>query len=622
MQSFINEHLLRQENRQNVANWFDIYYKSQIKKKPWWELSSLFTTPPLARDWSAGYTPTLDQYSDELTLAKPHYAHLVDRETEIAQVEEILSKSQEANVVIVGEEGVGKHTIVEALAKRIFEGRINPLLAYKRIIKIDVEKILSQSEDSTQKEQIFKTLLLEAEHARNIIIFIDNFHKYISLDNGRGIDLTVAIAEFAGTKTLQFLTVTTPHEYQRNVFPNEKINRFFEKVEVSEIDSEKALAVLLSASFAYETRYNLIIPYESLYEIVEKSAFYITEIPFPEKAIELLDRSCIYAMEKMKNVKIKILTPDMVDSVLTEKTHIPVKLTEAMKAKLLNIEKYLEERIIQQTEGIEKLASSLRKSLVVSGTRTKPLASLLVLGPTGVGKTETAKALSQVFFDSEKNLVRFDMSLYQSPENISDLIGSQDRGDPGLLPSAIHQKPYGVLLLDEIEKANKDLINIFLTVLDEGYFTDGFGRRVDCKNLIIIATSNAGSDYIWSNLNANFILDENFDKQLINHLIEEKIFNPEFLNRFDGVIVYRPLDPHAIGLVAKKMLEKIGNDIYKLYQIKFTLSDSFLQELIDRGYDPKFGARNMERVIREKIEDKIARMVLAGQIARGQTIAF
>lgn len=592
---FLSTHLLKEENRPAVENWFEIYYQKHYQKQRWWK--------PLARDWAVGYTPTLDSYSTD--LANPSYLSqrksIVNREKEIIQIERILSKSEEANVVIVGEEGVGKHTIVDALAKKIYEGETTNILAYKRIIKLNLEKILAETTDQKQRENLLEQLFSEAAEARNIILLIDDFDKYIFLGEGR-IDLTTSIEKFAKTENLQFIGITTAFFYQKFIQSNDSIHRIFTKVDVFEIVSSEAEEILLQTFDILENRHQVVIPYETIKTAIEKSEFYITEIPFPEKAIELLDLACSYA----NNIKkIVLVLPEYIDAVLTEKTHIPTTLTFPMKEKLLNLEKLLREQIVQQEEAVNELASALRRSFLLIGKRKKPLAAFLFLGPTGVGKTETAKAIANVFFSNipnssnlpnlSKYLLRFDMSQYQSQNDIPKLIGDMTSGNPGLLTSAIRQQPYGVLLLDEIEKADKNLINIFLTVLDEGYFTDSYGKRVDCKNLVIIATSNAGREY-------------------------QKIFAPELLNRFDGIVVFKPLTNQSVFLLAKKMLIKIAEDIYKLHQVKIQVSDELINQLINTGYHPQFGARDMERIIRREIEDKVARMVLEGKAKEGDII--
>lgn len=608
---FINDHLYHPENYAAVYQWSNLYLAQFNLHRRWWKLANLTKYPPLARDWAVGYTPILDQYTDD--LCSPAYQVEIkaayDREKEISQIERILSKSDEANVVIVGEEDVGKHTIIDSLAKKIYEGQVNNILAYKRVLKLNLEKILNQSTDQKQRENIFENLLAEAAGAKNIILLIENFDKYVASGVDR-VDLSIPIEKYAKTNRLHIIAITQPFFYQKFIFANERISHLFTKVDVYEISKNDAETILLEKAFYFEKKYRLIIPYETIKNVIDKSDYFITHIPFPEKALSLLDSACVLAQEK----KLPAVSPDLVDKVLSEITHIPTTLTTVMKKKLINLESELSQTIIQQEEAAKKVASALRRSFLLIGKRKNPMASFLFLGPTGVGKTETAKTIARIFFGSEKYLLRFDMSLYQRKEDIPNLIGSLENNNPGLLTSAIRQKPYGVLLLDEIEKASKDLINIFLTITDEGYFTDGFGKRVDCKNLVIIATSNAGSEIIFTQ---DPVIN---NQQLIDYLITNHIFSPEFLNRFDGVILFQPLSKEAVIKIAKKYLIQIASDIDKLYQVKLQVSDQFLQEIVNQGYSQKFGARNLYRVIREEIEDRVAKIIFERKIKSGETL--
>lgn len=651
---FIGSHLLNQENYRAVAAWFEDYYLKFIHKNRWWKRSNLFSIPALARDWAVGFTPTLDQYGQDLT-SSPYQSKtlaIVDREKEIDQIERSLAKSQDASVVVVGEEGVGKHTVVVALAKKMYEGRAKSLLMYKRIVWLNMEKILNQETDLKKRENFFEDLLLEASEAKNVIVFIDDIDQYISGDKSK-VDLTTSFEKLGKTNQLQFLGVTTPFFYEKFFLINERLARLFSKIEVKEVAPEEAEKILLQLAYSFELRYKAVLPYETIKSAIQKSDFYITAIPFPEKAIDLLDSACVYVSTEThpqggqsinSHPAGVIVTPEIIDKVLSEKTHVPTTLTENIKQKLVHLDILLKASIVHQPEAIAKLSSALRRSFILMGKRKKPLASFLFLGPTGVGKTETAKAIAKIFFGGETYLDRFDMSNYQSTLDIPHLIGSLETGNPGLLSKAIRENPYGVLLLDEIEKANQDLVNIFLSVFDEGYFTDGFGKRVDCKNLVIIATSNAGSDFIYNESNAmgvevegllttrsRVLLDpkralaggkprQDPSQILTNYLIEQKIFTPEFLNRFDAVIAYNPLDLDSAKQIAKKMIQKISEDVYNLHKVKLNVSDTFLSGLVSKGYDEKFGARNLERLLRDEIEDKIAKMILEGKVKEGEII--
>lgn len=615
---FIETHLLNIENQEKVENWFEEYSKQHLVKITWWKLQNLLSYPPLARDWAVGYTPILDQYA--INLATSSYLHhiknIVGREKEIIQIEQILTKSVENNVIIIGEEGVGKHTIIDALAKKIYLGKTHSSLMYRRILKLNMEKILNEFTDVKQRESFFEDLLKEAEQAKNIILFIDNIDKYIA--NGEGkINLTLSLEKYAKSNSIQIIGTTTPFSFQNFVFSNDKINRMFNKVDVYEISKDEAQNILLNAVYSFEALYNVFIPYETISEIIEKSEFYLTSIPFPEKAVDLLDTACVYAKEN----QLPIITPEIINTVLTEKTHIPTTITKQIKEKLLNLETLLFSRIIQQDEAVKKLSSALRRSFLLIGKRKKPLASFLFLGPTGVGKTETAKAISKVFFTNSTDLtdstgsnflLRFDMSEFQSKYDIPKLIGDIDQ--PGLLTSAIRKQSYGLLLLDEIEKADKNLINIFLTIIDEGYFIDGAGKKVDCKNLIIVATSNAGSDFLYSQISPISPIS------LIDYLVVKKIFSPEFLNRFDGVIAFKSLNQESIKILARRTVEKIAVEIFKLYKVKVFVSEKTIDSISKKGFDPRYGARNMERTIRDEIEDKVAILILEDKAKSGDKI--
>ena len=641
---FMKTHLLKDENREKVIEWFKSYYSRFYQENNWWKIYNLITIPPLARDWAVGYTPSLDNFCDELTSSsyQKKIKNIIDREKEINQIERLLSKAEEANVLIVGEEGIGKHTIVDALSKKIYEGLTTSLLAYKRILKINMEKVLSEKTDKIHQEKLLEDLLFEAAQAKNIIVFIDHFEKYYQFFS--------VIEKFAKTPDIQFIGITTPFFYQKIIFPREKIIQFFSKVNVYEVSKEEAVNILLNLAFDFEIRYNLIIPYETIKTIIEKSDYYITYIPFPEKAIQLLDEACvitkeIYAKENQtkKNLNKPIVLPETIDKILMEKIHMPITFNQQLKEKLLLLEKLLRSNILHQEETIKEIVSTLKISFITIGKRKKPLASFLFLGPTGVGKTETAKTIAEVFFKTStytndtiniqnqshlntasfNYLLRFDMSLYQSKKDIPKLIGSPETGTPGLLTTAIREHPFGVLLLDELEKADRDLINIFLTILDEGYFTDGYGKRVDCKNLIIIATSNAGSSFIYEKLNQKRVINlSNFNQTLVNYLIEKNIFSPEFLNRFDGIIFFKPLTHEAIIDVAKKIIKSISQDIYRLHKIKLIVSEEYLTNLAYKSYHPQFGARDMERLIKKEIEDKIAKMLFENKIKEGEKLTL
>jgi ATP-dependent Clp protease ATP-binding subunit ClpA len=620
-QRFVQSHTLKPEDAQYVSDWFETLYTTQIKKAEWWKLENLFSQPPIARDWSKGYTPYLDDYAEDFsdTSYQMHIKTIVGRKNELATIENVLSKTEDANILLVGEEGVGKRAVINAFAKRLYEGKTANLLAYKRVLKLNMEKILTNYTDQKQREVFFEDLLQEAVSAENVIILIENVDKYVSNEMGH-VDVSIPLEKFGESSSVQFIGTTSPYFYQKYIVPNEKISRLFTRLDINEVSKQEAVEILRNTVFFMEHHYNVVIPYETILNTIDKSDFFITNLPFPEKAVQLLDSACVYATQTLKK---NLITPEIINVVLSEKTHVPVSLSTQMKDKLLHIESLLLQYIVNQDVAVKEVASAMRRAFLLLGKRKKPLASFLFLGPTGVGKTETAKAISKVFFESEKNLLRFDMSLYQSKDDIGKLIGSSVTQDPGLLTEAIRNYPYGVLLLDELEKANHDLLNIFLTILDEGYFTNGFGKKVDCKNLIIIATSNAGAEMMFKSTQTT--AEANLhptQSALVQYLVEQHLYTPEFLNRFDGIVVFNQLDQNAALTVAKGMLKQVEDQIFSLYKVKVQISDATLQSIIENNYDPKFGARDMERALRQQIEDKVAKIILEDAAKEGDTISL
>lgn len=612
---FVKRHLTETQNTQQVTAWFERYYQ-QTESRPWWSLEALMSQPPLGRDLTTGYTPTLDQYSEELTASKAHYKYLVGRKAELDVVQQALSKSENPNVILVGEKGVGRRTIVEALAKYIYEGKANPVLAFRRVLELNMEKIMSETTDFIKREETFANLLKEAADAKNIILLINNFELYIS-DEKEHINLSNTIEKYASLPNLQIIAITSPYMFQKYVTPNQVISQIFEKVDVQEVTPEQALDILLDEAIELERKHGIKISYQGVKQAVELSTAHITSAPLPEKAIQLLDEACVYAKNHSPE---KVVNGHIMSVIIQQKTHIPTEITGTLKQKLLNLEGVLKNRVVFQEEALQKLSSALRKSFVMAGSRKKPLASFLFLGPTGVGKTETAKAITEALFDSEQNIMRFDMSVYQSKDDISKLLGSAESNEPGLLTQAIRQQRYGTLLLDELEKAHPDLLNIFLTMLDEGYFTDGYGKRVDCTHLIIIATSNAGAQFIYEAIQQN-PKDTTISDRLIDYLVAQKIYSPEFLNRFDGVVVYKPLSHEAVEKIAYHLLQDIKLAVEQKHKIAMNFSNAFITKLIADGYDPRFGARNMQRIIRDEVEDRVAKIILEGNSA-GKTVTF
>ena len=348
---------------------------------------------------------------------------------------------------------------------------------------------------------------------------------------------------------------------------------------------------------------------------MEGSDKYISDTPFPEKALELLDEVVFYIEQKGDWQ----LTPEDVNSVLSEKTGIPTaKISEQEKKKLGRLEEIIHERLINQEIAVSQIAKSLRARSVGTKKENRLVGSFLFLGPTGVGKTETAKVLARVYFGSEEQILRFDMAEYSGAEGLERLIGSALRGFPGVLTTAIKNKPASLLLLDEIEKATPEVYNLFLSVLDEGVITDAFGKKINCKHLFIIGTSNAAGEEV-RNLVSKGISGESLQSQVLDKVLEKGIFSPEFINRFDGVVVFEPLAGKHLVEIARLQMADFAKAL-EAKNIYLKLTNSLFQKIAQEGYEPAFGARPMRRIIELTLGDLLGKAILSGEVKGGETV--
>jgi len=368
--------------------------------------------------------------------------------------------------------------------------------------------------------------------------------------------------------------------------------------------------LLENLALLLEYKYKKFISYPSLRDIIVYCSKYLPAIPFPEKAMDLLDTVVVY----LAQTKEKILLPKHVAKIVSEKTQIPVGEIEVKEREiLLNLENLIHQRIINQEEAVKEVSAALRRARAEVTAGKGPMGTFLFLGPTGVGKTETSKALAEIYFGSETRMIRLDMSEFQNVGDIPRLIGSP--GQEGLLTTAVRESPFSLILLDEIEKAHPNILNLFLQVLDEGHLTDGLGRKVDFKNTIIIATSNAGAEIIWKDIRENKKL-EIIKEDLLDVLFEKAIFRPEFINRFDAVTVFKPLSKENLLDIAELMLQKIKKNLAQK-DIEFIITQPLKAKIAELGYDPTFGARQMKRVIQDKVENILAQAILSGELKRG-----
>lgn len=596
-----------------ILKWYK-QHKALSVKKAFWEKET--AEGAIGRDWSYGYTPNLQLYARDIStiVAESRPIVVYGRENEVKQLEQVLAKSDANNALLVGEQGVGKSTIVRSLGQKIIKGNVAPPLMHKHIWELDTGRLIAGASGGGFIESRLKAVLDEAVSAGNIILFIDNIQSLLSREEKTGaINASAILLPYLKGAGLQIIGDTSIDNYHRDIEASPEIASSFEIINVSAPKKEEVVYVLEDTIPRFEFKYNVIFTFPAVKETVRVSDRYIHDKPFPAKAIELIDNVAVAASQK----DVKIITPELIDAVVSVKTEVPVgETTKSEKEKLMNLEAIIHKRVIGQNEAVIAVASALKRARSGLRRENKPIGTFLFIGPTGVGKTETAKALAEAYFSSEKKIIRLDMSEYQGADAVNRLIGAApmagQMGEQGVLTKAIKDNPFSVVLLDEIEKSNQNVLNLFLQVLDEGRLTDGMGKTVDFTNAIVIATSNAGAEMIRQSIKQGEPYEQ-LKKRLLDFLQQNNIFRPEFLNRFDAVVAYRPLTMEELMQVVDIMIGKVAANL-KDKRITLEVTPAAKQKLVQLGFDPVYGARPLWRTVQTKLEDPLAEKMLRDEI--------
>ena len=637
-------------------------------------------------------TPTLDQYSRDLTeyAREGKLDPVIGRETEIQRVVQILSRRTKNNPCLVGEPGVGKTAIAEGLALKIVEGNIPDTIKEKRVVTLDLSGMVAGSKYRGEFEERIKKVISEVIGDGNVLLFIDEIHTIIGAGGAEGaIDASNILKPSLARGELQIIGATTREEYRKYIEKDAALERRFQPVVVEEPSEDEAIQILFGLRDKYEAHHQVRITDSALEAAVKLSSRYINDRYLPDKAIDLMDEAAskvrlstytssptvkdleqeIKRLEEDKEKAIKeeayekageikkqqeaaqeqlekhkmqdekqrlekqlVVSENEIAEIISSWTKIPVKkLAEEETERLQNLETILHQRVVGQEEAVSSVARAIRRGRVGLKDPNRPIRSFLFLGPTGVGKTELSKALSEAMFGSENAIIRVDMSEYMEKHSVSKLIGSPpgyvgyDEG--GQLSEKVRQNPYSVILFDEVEKAHPDVFNILLQVLDDGHITDAQGRRVSFKNTIIIMTSNAGAQNIISPKRLGFtsVVDDKEDyKRMKEGVMDEvkKIFKPEFINRIDEIIVFHSLTKENIRSIVAIMVKSIGKRSKAQMNITLETADAVIDHLAEIGFDEKYGARPLRRAIQTNIEDKLAEAILAGTIKEGDTVSI
>ncbi|SFL07336.1 ATP-dependent Clp protease ATP-binding subunit [Geodermatophilus ruber] len=630
-------------------------------------------------------TPTLDEFGRDLTaLARDGKIDpVVGRDDEIEQTLEVLSRRRKNNPVLIGEAGVGKTAIVEGIAAQIADDDVPETLRGRRVVEIDLTGLVAGTRYRGDFEERLKKVIEEIrEHSDELLVFIDELHTVVGAGSsegsaGAGNMLKPALAR----GELHIVGATTLEEYRRNIEKDAALERRFQPVLISEPSVEETVEILRGLRDRYEAHHEVRFTDEALVAAAELSDRYITDRYLPDKAIDLIDqagarvrrrvktpptglRGLEYEVSRLHREKDQAVAAEQyarasqlkeqltvaqqrldeargsgetvvpevgvedIAEVVSRATGIPVsQLTEEEMERLLHLEQHLHERVIGQDEAVEVVAEAVRRSRVGLGDPNRPIGSFLFLGPTGVGKTELARALAAALFGSEDRMIRLDMSEFQERHTVSRLVGSPPGyvgyEDAGQLTEAVRRRPYSVLLLDEIEKAHPDLFNTLLQVLDDGRLTDSQGRTVDFRNTVLIMTSNLGSELIVGRreplgfTGSGVQQQDTLREQLMRRLRES--FRPEFLNRIDEIVVFQRLEAEQLRQITDLLLDRTRRRMTNQgLQVEFT--PEAVDWLAEHGYQPEFGARPLRRLIQREVENPISRLLLEGRVQQGQRV--
>ncbi|MFA6254614.1 MAG: AAA family ATPase [Patescibacteria group bacterium] len=610
----------------NVIAWLRIRKQLKANWQHFRKRASLRPRSTMNRSMTAIATPTLDAFSQDLTILA-QYGYLlpcVGREKEIESIFNIMrGGGTRSSAILVGNPGVGKNTIIEGIAQRMVEENVPGFLKDKRLVSLSVAKLVSGASPEEAQQRLM-LVINEIRRSGNIILYVSDIHNMIGITPGRkgSIDLADVLSQTLANNSLMCLATTTPPDYRRYIEGKSSLDNVLEKVDINEVSGNEAIQILESKVGTFEYQSQIFFSYDAIAQIVELSDRYLHDRFLPEKAIEILQEVAGHTREqKGKN---SVVTANDVALIISAKTNIPLsEITKEESEKLLNLEQKIHERVVDQQEAVDMVASSLRRARAEMRDKARPIVNLLFLGPTGVGKTELAKTVAAVYFGAEENMIRLDMSEYQEKPSISRLIGapagSGSDNEGGYLSEAVRKNPFSLILLDEIEKAHPDILNIFLQIMDDGRLTDNSGRTIDFTNTIIIATSNANTKFIQEKVKQNIPIEE-IKKQLMDQELNQ-YFRPEFLNRFDGIIVFKPLSMDDVKTIAQLMINKVAKNLAEK-GVGLKVTDQAIAELAEAGFDPQFGARPLRRVIQQRIQDPLANSFLAGQIGRRDTIVL
>lgn len=564
------------------------------------------------RTFTSRPTPFLDNFSVDLTdlARRGDVGFLIGHQKEYERMINILSGEGRRNVLLVGEAGIGKESLVQHLAFQIINDNVPAPLFDKRLVKLSLEEIMTGAgiEELTLR---LRKIIEEIVKAGNIILYLPDIHLLAKTSQEGAFNLSDAFLPIISFSLFPVIGATYPKEFKMYIESHSNFASQFEVIRVEEISLNEAITLLTHEALLLERRYRVSISFSAIKQAVFLASKYFKQTPLPSSAQDLLKETLSFVTQTGQ----RVVDSNAVISVAERKINVPLHRTRKEEAQaLLNLEETIHQFLIDQEEAVKSVANALRAFRAGLSRRGGPIAAFLFVGPTGVGKTELSKILAQIHFGSEKAMLRFDMSEYQEKASLARFIGSPDGKIAGSLTEGVIQRPYCLILLDEFEKAHPDILNIFLQVFDDGRLTDSLGRVVDFQNTIIIATSNACSVFIQEQISAGRKIEE-FSDELKKKLVE--FFKPELLNRFSDIIVFKPLSLPDLEKIAELHLKKLSSLVSQEQGIELSFSSEAVQKIARLGYDPVFGARPLRKAIDDYVKSPLSEMILAEKVTRG-----
>jgi ATP-dependent Clp protease ATP-binding subunit ClpA len=598
-----------------TLEWVSRMDKKVREQERWWLKDNLLRIPSIGKNLSFGQVYYLESYGHSI-MNDSAYIQLGEKwriyKSSVDKLESVLSKAVGANILLTAKESYICMDAVASLGKEILRGTILPSVENKRIYVLDANILISAYEEKTEFETMFQTVLAQAASAGNVILVIPNLPDFVENTHSLGTDVKDLLSEVLRSSNLQVIATSSERSFHEVLETDLDLMAHFDKVHLDEFDEFQAISLLEDEVLHAESREDVFFTYQAVKRIVESADRYFSDTSLSDKSIDIL-YEVIPVIKKRGGT---MVTKEDVDELVTSKTGITLgKISKDESSKLSHLKEEMHKRVVGQESAIEAVCDAMLRARTGLANPKRPLGSFMFVGPTGVGKTETAKALAALFFGNEETMLRSDMSEYSDDQSVERMIGDASRA--GIFASKVREIGHGVLLLDEFEKASSEVHDLFLQIIDEGFFTDGRGERVNMRNFIIIATSNAGSEMLYAQSAQNPVTKQ----QIIDHIIGTHVLRTELLNRFDDVILFQSLRTEQLGAIAHLMVERLAK---RLDQRGITLKESpeLIKYLVVVGNNPKFGAREMNRVIVKELESKIAQALVLGDLFEGDTIAF